>query len=92
MKIQPVVIGFLICLFSILNCQAQDLNGYTEQTEGNIVSKGFYENGKKDGVWISEVRNGNITKIESYKNGTRQGPFIEFSARGYICKAGILPG
>jgi antitoxin component YwqK of YwqJK toxin-antitoxin module len=78
----------IIVLFVITGFSAsaqEDKNGFSEETKGSYVDKGYYVDGKKDGAWVTETRNGNIFKIESYRNGVKEGVFLKFDQKkGFV--------
>ena len=59
--------------------------GSTTPTSNN-PSKGSYENGKKDGLWVTFHDNGLIKSKGIYKDGKENGLYLEFYQSGQLGK------
>lgn len=67
---------------NLLDSQNKKQGLWQDTTFGN-VSKGYYVDSKKDGMWITYNSKNVITKMESYKNGLKHGTFAFLDDYGY---------
>lgn len=52
--------------------------------KGNLIEKGDFSNGLKDGSWMTWHDNGNVASMYSWNDGWRSGDFKEFNREGSL--------
>jgi len=55
---------------------------YRQAGELNVVSKGTYKDGEKEGIWVDFWSNGQLFEKGTYKNGKKEGRFVFFDQSG----------
>lgn len=62
------------------------LNGFFVRYDlsGNLLEKGLFKNGLKEGIWKEWHPDGNIKSIVSWEDGIREGPIYNYNPAGYL--------
>lgn len=66
------------------------LNGYYKilLNNGNLVGKGYFRKGLKNGIWEEWYANGNLKNTWKWKNGVKQGEYKRYDHDGNLTEAG----
>jgi len=57
---------------------------YYYHSNGNTSNYGLYNQGQRNGVWVSNYANGKLKDSTSYSNGKKNGPFKRFHLNGSV--------
>lgn len=58
--------------------------GFWEEIENRIVSRGFYTDSQRDGTWTTYHPQGVISEITSYRMGKKDGQHVVVDRRGFL--------
>lgn len=83
-----VVLLMSVSLYSQESQFAGEKDGYMEYTlisdNGNVLERGTYWEGKKDGYWYSYHKNGKISATAQFSNDKRVGTWKFYSIEGEL--------